>query len=409
MKNELRTTCCIVGGGPAGMMLGFLLARAGIETIVLEKHADFFRDFRGDTIHPSTFNIMAELGLLDAFLKIKHDEEKEVGFSFNGTIYPMADFSHLPVAHKVLGFMPQWDFLNFLLENAKQYSCFQLMVNAEATGVIEKDNKITGVNVKTENGELTIHASLIIAADGRKSSIRNSAGLIPTELGAPMDVLWFRLSKQENDPKQPLLRLNSDNVFISISRGDYYQCGYVIAKGSMDDLKNKGLPNFRNIIASILPFAKERMTEIKSWDDISLLSVSVSRLTKWYKDGLLCIGDAAHTMSPIGGVGINLAIQDAVAAANILYRPLTNNSLTIAYLKRVQQRRQFPASIIQRLQVLIQNKFITPAIQAKNKHHSIPVFVKILQCFPILKRIPARLIGMGIRMEHIQTPNVKAN
>jgi 2-polyprenyl-6-methoxyphenol hydroxylase-like FAD-dependent oxidoreductase len=407
MKNELTTTCCIVGGGPAGMMLGFLLARAGIEIIVLEKHADFFRDFRGDTIHPSTFNIMHELGLLDDFLKVTHDEEKEIGFSFNGTTYPIADFSHLPVAHKVLGFMPQWDFLNFLLENAKKYPCFRLIVNAEATGVITKDNKIAGVNVKTKNGELTIHASLVAAADGRRSSIRNNAGLIPVELGAPMDVLWFKLSKQDNDPKQPLLHLNSGNIFISISRSGYYQCGYVISKGTLDNLKAEGLISFHNKLSYILPFAKGRMDEIKSWDDISLLSVSVSRLKKWYKDGLLCVGDAAHTMSPIGGVGINLAVQDAVATANILYKPLSDNNLNVGHLKQVQQRRMFPASVIQKIQVIIQNKVIAPAIQAKNKKPSVPVFVKILQYFPILKRIPARLIGMGIRMEHIRTPDIK--
>jgi 2-polyprenyl-6-methoxyphenol hydroxylase-like FAD-dependent oxidoreductase len=405
MKDR-STTCCIAGGGPAGMMLGFLLARAGIPVIVLEKHADFFRDFRGDTIHPSTFNIMHELGLLEDFLKIPHDDVKELNGSVFGKDYHVADFSRLPIAHKALGIMPQWDFLNFLLKQAGKYPTFQLMVNAEAIGAIKEGATVTGVKVKTSEGEINVRSTLLVAADGRGSKICASVGLTPIELGAPMDVLWFRISRKDSDPELPLLHLNRDNVFISIKRGDYYQCGYVIAKGGLEKYKAEGLPAFRDKVAAVLPFAKERAGELKSWDDVKLLSVSVSHLEKWYMEGLLCIGDAAHTMSPIGGVGINMAVQDAVAAANILYQPLRDHKMLISHLEKVQERRAFPARLIQKIQIFIQDAVISKTVNAGNKQAKTPVFFKVVDRSAMLRRFTGRIVGMGIRPEHVRTPSV---
>ncbi len=404
MISELKTECCIIGGGPAGMMLGFLLARAGIEVIVLEKHSDFFRDFRGDTIHPSTFNIMNELGLLEPFLHIQHHEQKEIKIAIGKKLYHIADFSHLTVAHRALGFMPQWDFLNFLLERSKNYPSFKLMFDAEGINVIEDKGRIVGVNAICKNRNTVIYSSLIVAADGRSSVIRKNAGLIPEELGAPMDVLWFKISKNNDDPALPLLHLNSNNIFVCIDRISYYQCGYIIKKGRFNELKTEGLDNFKNKVSFSLPFAKTRINELKSWDDIKLLTVSVNRLKKWYKEGFLCIGDAAHAMSPIGGVGINLAIQDAVAAANILYPAFLNNTLDISVLKKVQKKRQFATKLIQGMQVLIQDMTISSILQGGNRKIRVPIFIKLIQWFPILKRIPAWLIGTGVTMEHVGTP-----
>ena len=397
----ISTGCCVAGGGPAGMMLGLLLARAGVDVLVLEKHADFLRDFRGDTIHPSTLEVMHELGLLDDLLKLPHQKAPQLNGYFGGLALTIADFSHLPVRCPYIAFMPQWDFLNFLTTHASRYPTFKLKMQAEVAGLIEENGRVVGLRAMTPEGPLEVRASLVVGADGRHSVVRAQAGLQVKEIGAPMDVLWFRLPRKPGDPEATMGRFDIGRIFIMLNRGDYWQCGFVIPKGSVEQLREKGLPAFRNSVAQLAPFAADRVGELQDWNAIKLLTVKVDRLTQWYRQGLLCIGDAAHAMSPVGGVGINLAIQDAVAAANLLAAPLCEGRLMTEDLRRVQQRRMLPTRLTQRMQLFIQNRVIRRVLNSTDTLVP-PLAVKLLARFPFLRRIPARLIGMGVRPEHVR-------
>jgi 2-polyprenyl-6-methoxyphenol hydroxylase-like FAD-dependent oxidoreductase len=399
----LKVQCCIAGGGPAGMMLGLLLARSGVDVIVLEKHSDFLRDFRGDTIHPSTLEVLHELGLLEEFLKLPHQKAHELGAYIGDRAIPLADFTHLPTRCKFIAFIPQWDFLNFLAQQAAHYPHFDLRMSAQAIDLIEDSGRVVGVRAQTPSGRLEIRADLVVAADGRASILREEAGLQVQDLGAPMDVLWFRLSRRPDDPEQTMGRFAAQQIFIMISRGEYWQCGYVIPKGAIEQIRARGLEAFRTNITTIASFVGDRVTELRDWDDVSVLSVRVDRLRRWYRPGLLCIGDAAHAMSPVGGVGINLAIQDAVAAANALSQALRTKQLAIDHLRRVQRRRELPTRVTQRFQVVIQNRIISRVLKRDGELKP-PFFLRMLARFPILRRIPARLIGIGIRPEHVAIP-----
>jgi 2-polyprenyl-6-methoxyphenol hydroxylase-like FAD-dependent oxidoreductase len=397
---DLTTTCCIAGGGPAGMMLGFLLARAGVDVIVLEKHADFLRDFRGDTIHPSTMQLMQELGLLDDFLKLPHNKESRIVARFGSETIPIADFSHLPVKAPYIAFMPQWDFLDFLADRARALPRFRLLMNTTGETPISANGCVVGLEAKTPEGEISIRADLVVAADGRHSDVRQAAGLAVTTLGAPIDVLWFRLSRKAGDDNQTFGQVAQGRFMVMLNRGDYWQCAFVIPKGSLDKLRTAGLEAFRQDLVALQPLLADRVVELKDWDDIKLLSVAVDRLARWWKPGLICIGDAAHAMSPIGGVGVNLAIQDAVAAANRLAAPLRDKRLTIVDLAAVQERRMFPTRMTQAMQIAIQNRVITPLLAGAAPVRP-PFVLRLLKWFPVLRRIPARLVGMGVRPEHI--------
>jgi len=394
--------CCIAGGGPAGIMLGLLLARAGVEVLVLEKHADFLRDFRGDTIHPSTLEVMHELELLDDLLKLPHQKALRINGHVGGLALTMADFTHLPTHCRFIAFMPQWDFLNFLAERGARYPTFRLLMQAEVTGLIEEAGSVVGLRATTPDGPLEVRAALVVGADGRHSVVRTQAGLKILELGAPMDVLWFRLSRRPGDPEESTGHFDLGRIFVMINRGTYWQCGFVIPKGSLVQIQERGLPAFRDGIARSAPFTADRVGELLNWDAIKLLTVLVDRLPRWYRAGLLCIGDAAHAMSPIGGVGINLAIQDAVATANLLAEPLRTARLATRHLRLVQQRREWPTRVTQRMQIIIQNRIITRVL-TKSDRFSPPSSVRLLARFPLLRRIPARLIGIGVRPEHVKT------
>ena len=407
MTTTLQTQCCIVGGGPAGMMLGFLLARAGVAVVVLEKHADFLRDFRGDTIHPSTLELMHELGILEEFLKRPHQEARELAGQVGGEKVTMADFTHLPTQCKFIALMPQWDFLNFIVEQGRCYPEFQVRMQFEVTDIISDDGRIAGVRAKAPDGEVEVRAALTIGADGRRSIVRDRAGLQVMDIGAPMDVLWMRFSRRPSDPGQTLGHVQAGKMFVMIDREDYWQCGFVIAKGAGDDLRKRGIENFREDIVGLEPFLRDRVSELRDWNDVSLLTVKVDRLQQWSRPGLLCIGDAAHAMSPVGGVGINLAIQDAVAAANILAEKLVAGKVREHDLAAVQQRREFPTRATQRLQVAIQNGVIRRVLSS-SKPLTVPWPLRLMQHWPLLRRIPARLIGMGFRPEHVRTPDCSA-
>jgi 2-polyprenyl-6-methoxyphenol hydroxylase-like FAD-dependent oxidoreductase len=397
----ISTQCCIAGGGPAGMMLGLLLARAGVDVLVLEKHADFLRDFRGDTIHPSTLEVMHELGLLDDLQKLPHQRVPQLTGYFGERALTIADFSHLPVRCPYLVLMPQWDFLDFLAAHASRHPAFELRMQTEVTGLLEEDGRVVGLTATTPDGPLEVRANLVIGADGRHSVVRAQADLQVSELGAPMDVLWFGLPRRPTDPETSMGRFDVGRIFITLNRGDYWQCGFVIPKGSVEQIREKGLPAFRSSVAELAPFAADRVGELRDWDAIKLLTVRVDRLTRWYRPGLLCIGDAAHAMSPVGGVGINLAIQDAVAAANLLAAPLREGRLAVGDLRRVQRRRVLPTRLTQRMQLFIQDRVIRRVLGSTDEL-VLPFAVKLLTRFPFMRRIPARLIGMGIRPEHVK-------
>ena len=402
-RSKLATRCCIAGGGPAGMMLGFLLARAGIDVIVLEKHADFLRDFRGDTIHPSTLEIINELGLLDELLRLPHETVYQLNAQIGDTTLTLADFTHLPTRCRFIAFMPQWDFLDFLADHARRYPTFRLLMQAEVTDIVQEAERVVGLRVKTPNGMLEVRADLVVAADGRQSIVREKAGLPVQEFGAPMDVLWFRLSRKLDDPAQTMGRFDTGRIFIMINRGEYWQCGYVIPKGQFDEIRKRGLDSFRETIGQLAAHARNQVNELKSWDDIKLLTVRVDRLSQWFRPGLLCIGDAAHAMSPVGGVGINLAIQDAVAAANALVEPLRKRQITIDELQRIQKRREFPTRVTQWLQLIVQRRVIAPVLSG-TKQVKPPLLLRLIAATPLLRRIPAYIIGIGVRPEHIWIP-----
>jgi 2-polyprenyl-6-methoxyphenol hydroxylase-like FAD-dependent oxidoreductase len=401
---QLSTRCCIVGGGPCGLMLGFLLARAGVDAVVLEKHADFLRDFRGDIIHPSTLEVMGELGLLDEFLKLPHQKATTIGAFFGDREYAFADFTHLPTRCKFIALMPQWDFLNFLADHGRKFPAFHLRMRAEAVDLIVQDGRIAGVHVQTADGAIDVRADLTVGCDGRHSTVRARAGLTGEDLGAPMDVLWFRLPKKANDPEETMGRFTPGGIAVLINRGDYWQCAFVIPKGGMEETRAAGLPAFRRSVAQRVPMLADRVDELRDWDQIKLLTVAVDRLDRWHRPGLLCIGDAAHAMSPIGGVGVNLAVQDAVAAANILWRPLKAGTLREHDLEEVQKRRTFPTRATQRAQLIVQDNVIGRVLGERQKV-SAPLLLRLFSCFAPIRRIPARLVGIGVRPEHVRTPD----
>ncbi len=404
---RLSTRCCIVGGGPCGLMLGFLLARAGVDVVVLEKHGDFLRDFRGDTIHPSTLDVMGELGLLDEFLKLPHQKAPSISAYFGGHEYAFADFTHLPTRCKFVALMPQWDFLNFLADRGKSYPSFHLRMRTEAVDLIEDNGRVAGVRANTPNGALEVRADLTVGCDGRHSTVCARAGLEGEDLGAPMDVLWFRLPKKANDPDETMGRFEVGRIVIMLDRGDYWQCAFVIRKGTTEEIKRAGLPAFRRSVAQIAPVFADRVDELKDWDQIKLLTVAVNRLRRWHRPGLLCIGDAAHAMSPIGGVGVNLAVQDAVAAANILWQPLKAGTLGEDDLDRVERRREFPTRVTQRIQVIVQNNVIDRLLGA-GEALAAPWPLRLTSWFAPLRLIPAWLVGKGVRPEHVHTPDIRA-
>lgn len=385
------------------MMLGLLLARTGVDVVVLEKHADFLRDFRGDTIHPSTLEVLHELGLLDRFLALPHQKVSRINGQFGDLRFTVADFSSLSTQCRFVAFIPQWDFLAFLAGEGARYPTFRLMMQAEVTDLITRGDHAIGMRVLTPEGPLEVHAAVVVGADGRHSVVRARAGLAVEEFGAPMDVLWFRLSRRSGDPADPIGRFERGRIFIMLNRGDYWQCGFVIAKGTYTQLQGKGLAAFRERVAGLAPFAADRVGEIQEWELIKLLTVQVDRLQQWSRPGLLCIGDAAHAMSPVGGVGINLAVQDAVAAANLLAAPLREGRLTFAHLRQVQQRRDWPTRMTQRLQLFMQDRVIKPVLGEAGPLHP-PLPLRLLARFPFLQRIPARLIGIGFRPEHVRIP-----
>ena len=397
----MKTDCVIAGGGPAGMLMGLLLARAGVDVVVLEKHADFLRDFRGDTIHPSTLEVMHELGLLEEFLRRPHDELHEVAIRVGDEQAKLADFRHVPTHCKFLMMMPQWDFLDFLADHARRLPNFHLVMQAEARTLLSGDGRVTGLVARTPEGDLEVHAALVVGADGRHSTIRAQAGLEPDDFGAPMDVLWLRVSRRPEDPPDLFGQIDAGRMLVMIARGDYWQCALLIPKGGFDAARGRGMAALHDSMRALSPWLGERVRELVDWDQVKLLAVTVDRLREWAKPGLLCIGDAAHAMSPIGGVGINLAVQDAVAAARLLARPLREHTVDLAALQRVQRRREWPVRVVQRMQITMQDRLIAPVLAASGPVR-MPAFLRLLGRFALLRRIPAWFIGVGVRPEHVR-------
>ena len=382
-------------------MLGFLLARVGVEVTVLEKHKDFFRDFRGDTIHPSTLEVMYELGLLEDLLRQPHDELRGIEAHFGDRVLHLADLTHLPTQCKFIAFMPQWDFLNFLSRHAQKFPQFRLRMETEVTDLLIENGRVAGVKAHTPEGTLEVRADLVVAADGRSSTVRERAGLELIDLAAPIDVLWFRVTKKADDPPQAFGFVGAGQFMVLIDRSDYWQCAYVIRKGSFEEKQRRGLQAFHAEIRNCAAFLADRTGEITQWDDVKLLTVKVNHLRTWYREGLLCIGDAAHAMSPVGGVGINFAIQDAVAAANLLAPKFLNGGVHLADLKAVQDRREWPAKSMQRVQVFL-HKHLLERVFDSPETIPPPLLLRITEKFPFLRRIPARMVGTGFRPEHVK-------
>lgn len=405
VTRSLAVQCCIVGGGPAGMMLGYLLGRAGIRTVVLEKHADFFRDFRGDTVHPSTMQLMKELGLLDDFLKVPHQQITQMQGVFGTTPVRIADLSRLKIACPFVALMPQWDFLNFLESKGARFQNLQIMKSTEAMELTRERRRVAGVVATTPNETLHISADLTVACDGRHSILREQAGLKVEDIGAPIDVLWFRVGKSKTDSDGVFARLQHGQMMVTLDRDEYWQCAYVIAKGKIDDIKARGLDVFRSSVVSMAPVLRAHIDDVKSWDDVKLLTVKIDRLTRWALPGLLCIGDAAHAMSPVGGVGVNLAVQDAVAAANILFDKFGNGGPSLDDLERVQRRRLFPAQATQKMQTLVQDRIINRALSGGDLKP--PFVVRLINRIPWLQGLTARLLAIGIRPEHVHSAELK--
>jgi len=404
-SEKLQTRCAIVGGGPAGLLAGYLLAGAGVPVAVLEKHADFNRDFCGDTIHPSTLEIMHEIGLVDEFLKQPHPAVRELRAVVNGQTVPIADFTKLPTRCKFIAFMPQWDFLNFVSSHAKRFPTFQLHMDTEVLDLLMEDERVIGVRAKTPRGELEVRADLVIGADGRHSTTQTRAGLEQREFGVPIDVLWMRISKKQEDPEQSFGFFQNGKLLVLLDRDDYWQCGFVIPKGRFDEIKKRGLPQFQNDIVSFAGFLRDRVAELDDWSKIKLLTVQINRLRDWCREGLLCMGDSAHAMSPAGGVGINLAIQDAVATANLLAEKLRSGPVSVDDLRKVQARREWPTRLIQGMQIFIHRRVVTG--RPSGDKQSLPFVLRLLKWFPILRQIPARFIGIGPRPEHFRSPSAE--
>lgn len=401
MPDDLQTSCVIAGAGPAGLMLGLLLARAGVDVVVVEKHGDFLRDFRGDTIHPSTLEVVHELGLLDEFLALPHTEAPKLSAEIGGRSVTIADFSRLPVKSRFIAFMPQWDFLNFLAGKAGDYPSFRLVMQAKVTDLVKEAGRVGGLVVDTAEGPLTIRSQLVIGADGRNSIVREKAGLHVENFGVPSEVLWMKLSRQPGDPAEAMGHAGPRQGLVLLDRGAYWQCGYVVRRGTYAQIRASGIEAFRQMVNEISPLPPERTQEIKSFEDVSLLTVRIDRLTRWWGPGVLCIGDAAHVMSPIGGVGVNLAIQDAVATANILATRLRDGTLSDADLAAVEKRRAFPTKATQKLQLMMRSRRRNDQ-RIDDKRKGPPAFIRGIARLPILSHLAGRLIGLGFRMEHVR-------